>query len=104
MDNEEAFQEIWNQAFKTYQEQTGRRLQNDSQLEKLQSTKDLLDEIDACSKSFGSFRNNHTKLWNALSSCLAPMSSLGNGLHSALSSTPFVPAILTGVLHLINVS
>jgi hypothetical protein len=104
MDNEEAFQDIWNQAFKTYQEQTGRKLQNDSQLKKLQSTKDLLDEIDACSKSFGSFRNNHSKLWDTLSSCLAPMNSLGNALQSALSSTPFVPAILTSVLYLVNVS
>jgi cytosine/uracil/thiamine/allantoin permease len=104
MDDEETFQDIWNQAFKTYQEQTGRKLQNDSQLKKLQSTNDLLDEIDAHSKTFGSFRNKHSKLWNALSSCLAPMSLLGNALQSALSATPFVPTILTGVLHLINVS
>jgi hypothetical protein len=103
MDNEEAFIDIWNQAFKTYQDQTG-HLRNDNQLKKLHSTNDLLNEIDARSNAFGSFRNNHGRLWNALSSCLAPMNLLDDALQSALSSVPFVPVIFTSVSYLINVS
>ena len=100
----ETFQEIWDQAFKTYQDQTERKLQSDERLIKLRSSKDLLNEIESSQKAFGSFRNRHGKLWSVLGSCLAPIDLLGHTLQDSLSSAPFAPAVFASVFHLVNVS
>jgi hypothetical protein len=103
MDDAGSFADVWNQAFKTYREQTDRELQNDTQLKKLQSTTDLLNEIESRSKEFGSFRNKHKKLCSALSRCLKPLELLGNALQNAVTSAPFASMVFASVLHLITV-
>jgi hypothetical protein len=103
MNDSESYTDIWNQAFKTYQEQTGRKIQNDSQLKKLRSASDLLKEIESRGKAFGSFRAKHKKLWSVLSSCLKPLDLLGRTLQDAVTSAPFAPAVFASVLHLVSV-
>lgn len=104
MSDNGSFREIWDQAFKIYQEQTGRRLLDDARLVRLQSSSDLLAEIETSQKAFGSFRDRHGKLWSILGSCLTPINLVGGTLQSALSNSPFAPAVFAGVFHLVNVS
>ena len=104
MANPDTFTDIWNEAFKTYQDQTGRKLQNDSALQKLRTTDDLLAELESRQQGFEEFRNRHGKLWSALSSCLKPLDQLGSSLQSAVSSVPFAPAVFVGILYLVRVS
>jgi hypothetical protein len=99
-----AFTDIWNEAFTLYQQQTGRRLQNDSRLKKLKSSDDLLGEIETQQVTFGSFRQEHGQLWSALSTCLTPLDLLGHTVESAVSSAPFAPVVFAGVFHLLKVS
>jgi hypothetical protein len=99
-----SFTDVWNEAFATYQQQTGRKLQNDANLKKLDSTDDLLGEIEKRQFAFGSFRHKHGRLWSALSTCLKPLDLLGKTVQSATSSTPFAPVVFAGVLHLVQVS
>jgi thiamine kinase-like enzyme len=99
-----SFTNIWDEAFKTYEKQTGRKLTRDTELlKKLRSSDDLLHEIEASSGKFDEFRIKHGKLWSALGNCLKPLDLLGKTLQNAASSTPFVPAVFAGVLHLVKV-
>ena len=105
MNDSESFADIWNQALKTYQEKTGRKLQihGDSPLKELQTTNALLNEVESRSKAFRDFRKKRKKLCSALSSCLKPVELLGDTLEKAVPSTPFVPLVFASVLYLIMV-
>jgi hypothetical protein len=98
-----AFTDIWNDAFTIYQQQTGRTLWDDSSLEKLKSSEDLLSEIETQQAAFGSFRDKHGRLWSALSMCLQPLDLVVHTVESTISSTPFASVVFAGVFHLIKV-
>lgn len=101
---ESTLRELLEEAFKTYQDQTGRKIQNDtSLLRKVRTTKDLLDEVELRNKNFEKFREHHDALWGKLKTCLKPLDTIGHTLQNAVTSTPIAPAVFASVLHLVNV-
>lgn len=97
---------IWDEAFKTYKDQTNRDLKNDAVLRKLTTVDDVLTQIELSNTAFGSWRSKHEKVWNKLSACMGPIQVVGNISQKALELAPFgteASAVLGAVLYLVKV-
>lgn len=97
---------IWEEAFKTYKEQTHRDLKNDAVLRKLTTVDDVLTQIEQSHTAFGSWRSKHEKLWSKLSSCLGPIQVVGNISQKVVELAPFgsqASVVLGAVLYLVKV-
>ena len=96
---------LWKEAFKAYEGSTERKLQHEPILKKLQTTKNLLTELENCHQGFGGWRNQHSKTWTFLSNCMKPVEMLGGLASDAISLTPFAPAstVLGAAFFLIDV-
>ena len=88
------FETVWKDAFQAYEKSTKRRLQDQDILRKLQTTDDLLIQLQARQQAFGDWRRHHQKTWRFLSTCMRPVELLGNMASQAVSLSPFAPASL----------
>lgn len=99
------FRQIWANAFDIYEKTTGRDIKNDSVLRNLNSTEDLLAQINDEERKFSDFRKKKEKLWSVLSATMKPIELLGGLTMDTLTLTPFSPCsqVLGAVLYLVKV-
>src|SRR5436190_13807328 len=94
---------LWKDALAAYEKETGRKLNHDPLLRRLESTDDLLEQIESDKQAFHDWRNKHRKLWSSLSAFLAPVTAAGGVALAAVSNFPPAAAVLSSVLYLIKV-
>jgi hypothetical protein len=94
---------LWKDALAAYEKETGRELNHDSLLLRLESADDLLKQIESDKQAFHDWRNKHRKLWSSLSAFLAPVTAAGGVALVAASNYPPAAAVLGSVLYLIKV-
>lgn len=98
------FEQIWNEAFGLYQDETKRNLRNDPILTKLRTTDDLVTQINAREQNFEAFRQKKAKLWSVLRASMSGIEVIGELTQDALTLTPFSMAspVLGAVLFLVS--
>lgn len=105
MAEDSEFRHIWADAFDIYKKKTGRDIKNESVLQNLNSTEDLLAQINDEERKFSDFREKKRKLWSALSAMTKPLELLGGLTQDTLTLTPFSPCsqVLGAALFLVKV-
>jgi hypothetical protein len=104
MPDNEDLELLWKDALAAYEEETGRKLNHDPLLRRLESTDDLLKQIESDRQAFHDWRNKHRRLWSSMSAFLAPVTAAGGVALVAVSNFPPAAAVLGSVLYLIKVS
>jgi len=102
-DNEE-FSQMWAEAYRRYEDETGRDLKLNPALESLRTTDDLIAHIEKTSENHGAFRSKHAKLWSQLLASMKPLEQIGTVAQAAVGLSPFAPAscLLGAVLFLVR--
>ena len=103
MPDSEDLELLWKDALAAYEKETDRKLNHDTLLRRLESTNDLLEQIESDGRSFHDWRNKHRKLWSSLSAFLAPITAIGGIALVAASNFPPEAAVLGSILYLIKV-
>jgi hypothetical protein len=103
MPDSEDLELLWKDALAAYEKETDRKLNRDALLRRLESTDDLIEEIESNERSFHDWRNKHRKLWSSLSAFLAPITAIGGIALVAASNFPPQAAVLGSILYLIKV-
>lgn len=98
------FSEIWEDALRMYQGETGRDLLKDKALNSLHTPDDLLAHLEAQESKFKAFVEKKKKLWSILKASMEPVKFLGDTAQVALQGTPFASAgaIFTATAYLIK--
>ncbi|OBT61186.1 hypothetical protein VE03_09431 [Pseudogymnoascus sp. 23342-1-I1] len=68
----------WTSAFALYKQQTHRDLASSPLLSNLHTIDDVLSQIEASHKTFGTWRSKHESVWGKLSGCIGPLEVLGD--------------------------
>jgi hypothetical protein len=103
MPDSEDLELLWKDALAAYEKETNRKLNNDALLRRLESTDDLLEQIESDGQVFHDWRNKHRKLWSSLSAFLAPVTAIGGIALAAVSNFPPAAAVLASILYVIKV-
>lgn len=104
MTDSEDIEALWKDAFTAYEKETGRKFNHDAVLRRLNSTDDLLQQLESEGRAFHDWRNKHRKLWSCLSAFLTPIAAIGTIGMGAVQNYPGAAAVLGSVLYLILVS
>ncbi|KFY16290.1 hypothetical protein V492_01437, partial [Pseudogymnoascus sp. VKM F-4246] len=72
------FEEIWSSAFTLYKKQTNRDLTCSPLLTNLRTVDDLVSQVEASQKTFGSWKSKHERLWGRIAACMGPLEVLGD--------------------------
>ncbi|MCJ1465605.1 hypothetical protein MMC07_004224 [Pseudocyphellaria aurata] len=104
MAEDSEFRKIWANAFDIYKAETHRDIKDDPVLQNLNSTEDLLAQINDQTQKFGNFRAENETLWTVLSVIMKPVELLGGLAQDTLTLTPFSPCsqVLGAVLYLVK--
>jgi hypothetical protein len=103
MPDSEDLESLWKDALAAYEKETGRKLNHDPLLQRLESTDNLLEQIESEGQAFHDWRNKHRKLWSALSAFLGPVTAVGGVALTAVSNFPPAAAVLGSILYLVKV-
>jgi hypothetical protein len=103
MPDSEDLELLWKDALAAYENETDRKLNHDALFRRLQSTDDLLKQIESDERAFHDWRNKHRKLWSSLSAFLAPITAIGGIALVAASNFPPEAAVLSSILYLVKV-
>ncbi|KFY41721.1 hypothetical protein V494_02827 [Pseudogymnoascus sp. VKM F-4513 (FW-928)] len=72
------FEEIWSSAFTLYKKQTNRDLTCSPLLTDLRTVDDVVSQVEASQKTFGSWKSKHERLWGRIAACMGPLEVLGD--------------------------
>jgi hypothetical protein len=98
------FDSLWNTALANYLASTHRSIEDQGLLKDLHNPEDLRAKLEADKAKFGTFREKHAKIYNALNAAVRPFMTLADVAQSVISATPIAPAstVLGAVLFLVK--
>jgi hypothetical protein len=98
------FDSLWNSALAAYLASTKRTSEDQGLLMGLHNPEDLRAKLDADKAKFGTFRDKHAKIYDALTAAVRPFMTLADVAQSVISATPIAPAstVLGAVLFLVK--
>ncbi|KAL6716248.1 hypothetical protein ACLMJK_005814 [Lecanora helva] len=92
MPDQRAFDNLWADAVVLYEDQTDRKIDADVAFREFKTLGELEGAIEKENRRFGSFRNEHRKVYSALKSCIAPMEPILGLVQKGIGNTPYAPA------------
>ena len=98
------FEELWEEAWKSYLIASGRTVDEVQAMKNLQSMADLESHLDEEKHKFESFRKKRAKLYNALSKAIRPILVVSSITKDSMQNTPIGPAcaVLGATMYLVG--